>query len=48
MNFEGIWEGMVAFFLVCIVLAMAAGAILMWALPMLWAWIKPIIHAVTA
>ena len=45
---EGIWEGMVTFFIVCIVLAVAVGAGLMWALPKAWEWLKPIVHAVTA
>jgi len=48
MWYEGILKGMVMFFIICIVLAFALGAGLMWAAPKVWEWVKPIIHAATA
>lgn len=45
---EGIWEGMVTFFIIAIVAAIGFGMLLMWGLPKLWEMVKPLIHAVTA
>lgn len=45
---NGIWEGLVTFFIVCLVLALGVGMALVWLAPKVWDWIKPIIHAATA
>jgi hypothetical protein len=45
---EGIWEAMVTFFIVAIVVAVGFGMLLMWGLPKLWELVKPLIHAATA
>lgn len=44
---EGIWEGMVAVFIIAIGLAVGFGMLLMWGLPKLWELVKPWIHALT-
>jgi hypothetical protein len=43
MNFDGIWEGMVAVFFAACILCAALGALAMWLLPKVWAWFKPIL-----
>jgi len=35
-------------FVVCLLLAFAAGALFVWFLPGAWEWIKAFLHAVTA
>jgi len=45
---DSIFEGLATVFFVCLVLAAVAGGVLVWAVPGVWEWIKPIIHAVTA
>lgn len=44
---EGIWEGMVTFFIIVIVAAIGFGMLLMWGLPKIWEMVKPLIHAAT-
>ena len=46
--FDEMWKGLVAFFLVCLVLSFIIGAGLAILLPEIWEWLKPLIHAVTA
>lgn len=46
--FNGIWEGMVTFFIVAMIAACGLGALAMWGIPKLWEMIKPLIHAATA
>lgn len=48
MSFEGIWEAMVMFIIVCMVAAFVLGAALMWIAPIAWEWIRPWLHAATA
>ena len=43
-----IGEGLGCFLVVVIAAAAAFGALLMWLAPMVWGWLKPIIHQVTA
>lgn len=31
-----------------VVIGVAIGAFLFWLIPLIWSWIKPIIHAITA
>lgn len=46
--FNGIWEGIVAFFFVCFLLGFCAAAFFFWLAPIVWSWVKPVIHAWTA
>lgn len=48
MSFEGIWEAMVMFIIVCVVAAFALGAATMGLAPIVWEWIRPWLHAATA
>lgn len=44
-----IYAARLAFFLLVIALAcVALGAFLMWLIPLVWDWLKPIIHGATA
>ncbi len=45
---NGIWEGMVTFFIIAIGVAIGFGVFLGWAIPQFWEWVKPFIHAATA
>lgn len=44
---DGIWEAMVLFFIIAICVAVGFGVFLAWAIPQVWEWIKPFIHAAT-
>jgi hypothetical protein len=48
MNFDGIWEGIVVFFIICIVLAVGVGIMLAYFLPEFWTFIKPYLHTLTS
>lgn len=48
MDGEGMWSGMVRFYLASILFAILLGGLLVWGVPEVWAWIKPFIHTVTA
>lgn len=43
-NFDGLFTGLIV---ICLLAGVAIGAFLFWLLPLLWAWVKPWIHAVT-
>lgn len=36
------------FFIFAVVVGAAVGALVFWLVPIIWAWVKPIVHAVTA
>lgn len=42
---NGIFTGMIVFFTV---VGFVIGGLVFWLLPLLWEWIKPLLHAVTA
>lgn len=42
------FEELIALFVVCMILAFAVGGFAMWAMPKVWHWLMPIIHAATA
>lgn len=46
--FEGLGEAIVGFFFVCVAFAFCAGAFFFWLAPIVWSWVKPWIHALTA
>jgi hypothetical protein len=48
MNFDEMWESMIASLIVIIVAAVGFGMLLMWGLPKLWDMVKPWIHLITA
>lgn len=45
--FDAIFDGMILFFWAAIAAAFGLGMLVMWGVPKLWDWIKPIIHAAT-
>lgn len=45
---DEIFKGMIIFFIICVLLAIVFGAGLMVALPKVWEWVKPLLHAATA
>ena len=40
-------QGVGAIIVVAFIVAFALGALVMWGLPLLWHWLKPIIHGLT-
>lgn len=45
---RGIGEAIVGFMIMIAIVAFLAGGFMVWFIPILWTWIKPIIHTFTA
>jgi hypothetical protein len=45
--YNGLGDAVVAAFFVCLAAGVAVGLLLAWLIPLLWAWVKPWLHALT-
>jgi len=45
---DGIGQSLLIGLIILVILSLSVGALLMWGLPKLWIFLKPIIHAITA
>lgn len=48
MWFNGAWEGLVVLAVLLAVSAAILGGLIVWAAPIVWGWLQPIIHQATA
>lgn len=46
--FDGLGDMVATLIIVLAVIAFAFGAFAMWVIPIIWEWVKPIIHSLTA